>query len=58
MNARKFALLACIGVLLPLILLACGPTPTAAPGGATPAAPTGRLCEGVKIVFFPGGPPG
>lgn len=58
MNARKFALLASIAVMLPLVLMACGPTPTAAPGGASPAPVTGRLCEGVRIVFFPGGPPG
>ncbi len=58
MNARKFALLASIAVMLPLILMACGPTQTPAPGGATPAPAAGRLCDGVRIVFFPGGPPG
>ncbi|MGC8873443.1 MAG: hypothetical protein ACP5SI_03220 [Chloroflexia bacterium] len=58
MKRKRFAFLACIAVMLPLVLMACGPTQTPAPGGATPAPATGRLCEGVRIVFFPGGPPG
>ena len=41
-------------IALSMLICACGaqPTPTEAP--AAPSA-TGRACEGVRIVFFPGG---
>ncbi|MBC8447061.1 MAG: substrate-binding domain-containing protein [Chloroflexi bacterium] len=50
MKLRKFSWL--IGALIVLVLLitACAP-PAAAPAAA-------KRCAGVKIVFFPGGPPG
>lgn len=60
MNRRTFAALV-IGIfVLPLLLAACGAeeAATTAPGGAEQPAATGQLCDGVKIVFFPGGPPG
>ena len=45
-------------VVLSLAVVACAPTP--APKAEEAAAPsaTGKTCEGVKIVFMPGGPPG
>jgi simple sugar transport system substrate-binding protein len=61
MSAKKLSWLICSLVLVFLLVLSCAPAPTAAPAAETPeAAPvaTGKTCEGVKIVFFPGGPPG
>ncbi|MDH7485309.1 MAG: substrate-binding domain-containing protein [Anaerolineae bacterium] len=59
MNLRRLSL--SIGALVVLVLLitACAP-PAAAPAAPEAAAPTttGKTCEGVKIIFFPGGPPG
>ena len=61
MGAKKLSWSMCSLVLVFLLVLGCAPAPTAAPAAETPtAAPvaTGKTCEGVKIVFFPGGPPG
>ncbi|MBN1891091.1 MAG: substrate-binding domain-containing protein [Thermoflexales bacterium] len=58
--SKHFSLCACSVLVLTLLLSACAPT--AAPAKQEPAAPasasTGKTCSGVKIVFFPGGPPG
>ena len=73
MSAKRFSWLICSLVVLSVLVTACGPQPTpAAPAEVvkevevtrivevTPkvAPATGKTCEGVKIVFFPGGPPG
>jgi simple sugar transport system substrate-binding protein len=61
MGAKKLSSLISSLVLVLLLVLSCAPAPTAAPAAETPAAApvaTGKTCEGVKIVFFPGGPPG
>ncbi len=60
MSTRKLGCLMCSVVVLLLLVGGCAPAATPATGGETPvaAAPTGKTCEGVKIVFFPGGPPG
>ncbi len=61
MSAKKLSLLVSSLVLVSLLVASCAPAPTAAPEAETPAAApvaTGKTCEGVKIVFFPGGPPG
>jgi len=60
MSVKKLSWLICSLVVLAVLVTACAPaaTPTPAPA-ETPAPPAaGRLCDGVKIVFFPGGPPG
>ncbi|TKJ28246.1 MAG: hypothetical protein CEE40_12020, partial [Chloroflexi bacterium B3_Chlor] len=59
MSARRLSWL--ISSLVVVFLLVAGCAPAAAPPApegpeAAPAA--GKTCEGVKIVFFPGGPPG
>ena len=43
-----------ICITLLLVLVACGPQPTPTAVPPTPL-PTGGACEGVRIVFFPGG---
>jgi len=73
MSAKRFSWLICSLVVLSVLVTACGPKATpAAPAEVvkevevtrivevTPevAPATGKTCEGVKIVFFPGGPPG
>jgi len=70
---KKLSWLICSLVVLSVLVTACGPKATpAAPAEVvkevevtrivevTPevASATGKTCEGVKIVFFPGGPPG
>lgn len=59
MNLRRFSLSLGALVVLVLLITACAP-PAAAPAAPEAAAPatTGKTCEGVKIIFFPGGPPG
>lgn len=62
MNLKKLVWLICsLGVLL-LLIAACAPLPAPpqAPAEEAEEAPAAgeRLCSGVKIVFFPGGPPG
>jgi simple sugar transport system substrate-binding protein len=47
----------CTLIVLSLLASACASQPGAGEG-EEPAAATGKTCEGVKIVFFPGGPPG
>jgi simple sugar transport system substrate-binding protein len=59
MSARKINWLISSLVVLSVLVAACGATPTPVPQvGETPAAPSGKWCEGVRIVFFPGGPQG
>jgi simple sugar transport system substrate-binding protein len=54
--SKKLSLLLCSVIVLSLLLSACQ---SDSEEESEAAAPTeGRLCEGVKIVFFPGGPPG
>jgi simple sugar transport system substrate-binding protein len=45
---KKLSWLICSLVVLLVLVTACGPK----------AAPSGKWCSGVKIVFFPGGPEG
>jgi simple sugar transport system substrate-binding protein len=56
-NLKRISLLMCTLIVLSLLASACAPQPGAGEG-EEPAAATGKTCEGVKIVFFPGGPPG
>ncbi len=58
MRLKAIGQLIGICIALSVLLSACGPqpTPTAMPEPAAPSA-TGRTCEGVRIVFFPGGYP-
>lgn len=62
MNPKKLSWLLVSLVVLSLLATSCVvPTVTPAPqaaGEEAPAAQAERLCTGVKIVFFPGGPPG
>ncbi|HUS69584.1 MAG TPA: substrate-binding domain-containing protein [Anaerolineae bacterium] len=60
MGAKKLSWSICSLVLALVLVAGCAPAATPAPAGETPAAvpATGKTCEGVKIVFFPGGPPG
>jgi simple sugar transport system substrate-binding protein len=62
MKVKKFSWLVAGLVVLSLLASACYYVPvTPAPEGAAqeaPAAEAEQLCTGVKIVFFPGGPPG
>lgn len=60
MSLKKFSLLIGCLVVVSVLLTACAPAATPTPATVeTPAAPAaGKLCDGVKIVFFPGGPPG
>ena len=58
MISKKLSWLVVGLVVLSLLVTGCQqlqPTPEAA---EAPAAAGERLCDGVKIVFFPGGPPG
>ncbi|MDH4209452.1 MAG: substrate-binding domain-containing protein, partial [Anaerolineae bacterium] len=58
MGAKKLSW-SIFSLVLALVLVAgCAPAATPAPAGETPAPATGKTCEGVKIIFFPGGPPG
>lgn len=56
MNLKKVSWFLCSLVVLSLLVSACAPQ--AAPAEEAAPAAAGKLCEGVKIVFFPGGPPG
>ncbi|MEJ2557385.1 MAG: substrate-binding domain-containing protein [Anaerolineae bacterium] len=63
MSLRKLNWLICSLVVLSLLIVACAPQAAPATEQAKEAAPAaassaGKLCEGVRIVFFPGGPPG
>lgn len=63
MNLNKFSWLIYSLAVLSVLATACAPkpapTPTPAPVEATPTpVPKEEICTGVKIVFFPGGPPG
>jgi simple sugar transport system substrate-binding protein len=58
MSAKKLSWLICILVVLSVLVTACGPKPAPAEEVAEAPAAAGKTCEGVKIVFFPGGPPG
>ncbi|MBS1253692.1 MAG: hypothetical protein MAG451_02745 [Anaerolineales bacterium] len=58
MNSRKVCWLVC-GLIVLLLIAACAPLPATAPAEEAAEAPAGEeLCSGVKIIFFPGGPPG
>jgi simple sugar transport system substrate-binding protein len=57
MSAKKLSWLICSLVVLSVLVTACGPQATPAEE-AKEAPAAGKTCEGVKIVFFPGGPPG
>jgi simple sugar transport system substrate-binding protein len=54
--SKKLSLLLCSVIVLSLLLSACKSDSEEQSEAA--ASTEGRLCEGVKIVFFPGGPPG
>jgi simple sugar transport system substrate-binding protein len=54
--SKKLGLLLCCVIVLSLLLSACDSD--SEEESEAEAATEGRLCEGVKIVFFPGGPPG
>jgi simple sugar transport system substrate-binding protein len=56
-NLKKVNWLICSLVVLALLIPACAPQAAPEEAAEAPAA-TGKTCEGVKIVFFPGGPPG
>ncbi len=57
MSLKKFSWLMCSLIVLSVLVTACAPQ--AAPQEeAAPVSTAGKTCEGVKIVFFPGGPPG
>jgi simple sugar transport system substrate-binding protein len=56
MNLKAICGLIGICIALSLLLSACGPQPTPTAEPAAPSA-TGGACEGVRIVFFPGGYP-
>lgn len=53
MSLKKFSWLICIVIVLSVLITACAPQPA-----PVEEAEGGKTCEGVKIVFFPGGPPG
>jgi len=53
---KKLSWLICSLVVLLVLVAACAPKATPTKEVEAPAA--GKTCEGVKIVFFPGGPPG
>jgi len=53
---KKLSWLICSLVVLSVLVVACTPEATPTKEAEAPAA--GKTCEGVKIVFFPGGPPG
>jgi len=57
MNLRKFGWLISAFVVLVLLITACAP-PAAAPAAQEAVPAAAKRCEGVKIIFFPGGPPG
>lgn len=56
MSAKRLSWSICSLVLVLVLLAGCAPA--AAPEGPEAAPAAGKTCEGVKIVFFPGGPPG
>jgi simple sugar transport system substrate-binding protein len=56
MKLKKFSRLICIAMPLAALLFACAPQPISTEQVATPSS-TGKACEGIKIVFFPGGYP-
>jgi simple sugar transport system substrate-binding protein len=64
MNLKTVGKLMCLIVILSLLAIGCAqqsaPPAEEAPAEEAPAeeAPAERLCTGVDIVFFPGGPPG
>jgi simple sugar transport system substrate-binding protein len=56
MNPKKLTWLVGGLVVLSLLIPACAPQAATPETQEAPAA--GKTCEGVKLVFFPGGPPG
>jgi simple sugar transport system substrate-binding protein len=64
MKFKTVGKLLCLVVILSLLVIGCAqqaaPPAEKAPAEQTPAeqAPAEKLCTGVDIVFFPGGPPG
>jgi len=56
MNLKKISWLICSSIVLTTLLSACAPQPAPTEKAKGPAA-EGKTCEGVKIVFFTGGPP-
>jgi len=64
MNTKRIQILVGLMTIAVMLLAACTPaaTPTAAPAAAATTAPaaaaTGRICDGVHVIFFPGGDAG
>jgi ribosomal protein L12E/L44/L45/RPP1/RPP2 len=69
MNLRRFSWLISGLTVVVLLATACAPVTVAPapaaqepaaqqPAAQEPAPAAAKRCEGVKIVFFPGGPPG
>jgi simple sugar transport system substrate-binding protein len=60
MSLKKFSWLMCSLIVLSMLATACAPqaAPQEEAEEAAPVSTAGKTCEGVKIVFFPGGPPG
>jgi simple sugar transport system substrate-binding protein len=68
MNTKRFQILVGLMTIAVMLLAACAPaaTPTAAPAApaqsaattAPAAGTTSRICDGVHVVFFPGGDAG
>jgi simple sugar transport system substrate-binding protein len=45
-------------LIVAVVATACAPAPAAAPAKEAAPAAAGKWCEGVRLVFFPGGPQG
>ena len=60
MQSKSWMKFVVLVLVLSLTVVACAPTPAPTQEAEQPAeaAATGRTCEGVKIVFMPGGSPG
>jgi simple sugar transport system substrate-binding protein len=58
MSLKKFSWLMCSLIVLSMLATACAPQAAPQEEEAAPVSTAGKTCEGVKIVFFPGGPPG
>jgi simple sugar transport system substrate-binding protein len=57
-NLKKVNWLICSLIVLSLLIPACAPQAATPEAKEEAPAAAGKTCEGVKIVFFPGGPPG